>query len=113
MKQIILYLILVSISLTTFAQCDTCNQFYIPNAFTPDGDRDNDVFDLTYLILDQPTLKIFDKWGTKVYESNNLYWTGDSGTGYYCNNDIYIWVIEFRDNDRFLKIRKGLVTLIR
>ena len=113
MKKFVLSLFLVSISLAAFTQCDTCSGFYIPNAFTPDGDRDNDIFNLTHLVLDQPILKIFDKWGIKVYESNDLYWTGDGGTGYYGNNDVYVWVLEYKDKDGFYQTQKGFVTLIR
>ena len=113
MRKFVLSLFLVFTSLIAFTQCDTCGEFYTPNEFTPDGDRDNDVFDLTHLILNQPILKIFDRWGTKIYESNDLYWTGDSGSGYYCDNGIYNWIIEYKDKDGFNKIQKGFVTLIR
>ena len=61
----------------------------------------------------QPTLKIFDRWGNLVYRSNNLWWTGDGGNGYYCNTDVYNWIIEYRDKDGFHKTEKGFVTLVR
>jgi gliding motility-associated-like protein len=75
---------------------ESCQRFFAPNSFTPNGDGTNDVFELRGMSVYQPTLKIFDRWGNVVYRSNNLWWTGDCGTGYYCNTDVYNWVIEYR-----------------
>jgi len=92
---------------------DACQRFYAPNSFTPNGDGLNDVFMVSGLSVYKPTLKIFNRWGVEVYISSNLYWTGDSGSGYYCDNGIYNWIIEYKDKDGFNKIQKGFVTLIR
>jgi gliding motility-associated-like protein len=92
---------------------ESCQRFFAPNSFTPNGDGTNDVFELRGMSVYQPTLKIFDRWGNVVYRSNNLWWTGDCGTGYYCNTDVYNWVIEYRDKDGFNKEERGFVTLVR
>jgi gliding motility-associated-like protein len=92
---------------------ESCQRFFAPNSFTPNGDGTNDVFELRGMSVYQPTLKIFDRWGNVVYQSNNLWWTGDCGTGYYCNTDVYNWIIEYRDKDGFNKEEKGFVTLVR
>jgi len=92
---------------------ESCERFYAPNSFTPNGDGINDIFRITGLSVYQPTLKIFDRWGIEIYRSPNLYWTGDGGTGYYCNSDVYTWVVEYKDKEGFNKIQKGFVTLIR
>jgi gliding motility-associated-like protein len=92
---------------------ESCQRFFAPNSFTPNGDGTNDVFELRGMSVYQPTLKIFDRWGYVVYQSNNLWWTGDCGTGYYCNTDVYNWIIEYRDKDGFNKEERGFVTLVR
>ena len=92
---------------------ESCQRFFAPNSFTPNGDGTNDIFELRGMSVYQPTLKIFDRWGNAVYQSNNLWWTGDCGTGYYCNTDVYNWIIEYRDKDGFNKEERGFVTLIR
>jgi len=92
---------------------ESCQRFFAPNSFTPNGDGTNDIFELRGMSVYQPTLKIFDRWGNVVYQSNNLWWTGDCGTGYYCNTDVYNWIIEYRDKDGFNKEEKGFVTLVR
>jgi gliding motility-associated-like protein len=92
---------------------ESCQRFFAPNSFTPNGDGTNDVFELRGMSVYQPTLKIFDRWGNVVYQSNNLWWTGDCGTGYYCNTDVYNWLIEYRDKNGFNKEERGFVTLVR
>ena len=92
---------------------ESCQRFFAPNSFTPNGDGTNDIFELRGMSVYQPILKIFDRWGNVVHWSNNLWWTGDCGTGYYCNTDVYNWVIEYRDKNGFNKEERGFVTLIR
>ncbi len=45
---------------------------FIPNAFTPNGDGINDVFIPRSLILKSMKLGIFNKWGNKVFETDDL-----------------------------------------
>ena len=53
--------------------CRTCD-LYLPNAFTPNGDGNNDAFgaytNCTQII--QFSLQVFNRWGEKVYETNDL-----------------------------------------
>ena len=92
---------------------NACQRFFAPNSFTPNGDGINDIFEVRGLSVYKPTMKIFNRWGVEVYVSTNLWWTGDSGSGYYCDNGVYNWIIEYKDKDGFNKIQKGFVTLIR
>jgi gliding motility-associated-like protein len=92
---------------------EACQRFFAPNSFTPNGDGINDIFEVRGLSVYKPIVKIFNRWGVEVYVSSNLYWTGDSGSGYYCDNGVYNWIIEYKDKDGFNKIQKGFVTLIR
>lgn len=44
---------------------------YIPNAFSPNGDGVNDVFEIYGKYLKTSKLKVFNRWGEKVYDSMN------------------------------------------
>ena len=92
---------------------ETCQRFFAPNSFTPNGDGINDVFMISGLSVYQPNLKIFNRWGVEVYVSSNLWWTGDGGGGYYCDNGAYNWIIEYRDKLGQNKQESGHVILVR
>jgi gliding motility-associated-like protein len=92
---------------------ESCQRFFAPNSFTPNGDGVNDIYEIRGLSVYRPILKIFNRWGSEVYISSNLWWTGDSGGGYYCENGIYNWIIEYKDKDGFYKQDSGYVALIR
>ena len=59
--------------------------FFIPNAFTPDGDGSNDVFGVVGPQTDDFLLQIFNRWGEMVYESKHVdqRWTGNHQMGEY------------------------------
>jgi gliding motility-associated-like protein len=92
---------------------ESCQRFFAPDSFTPNGDRLNDVFEIKGLSVYLPILRIFNRWGVEVYASSNLWWTGDSGNGYYCDNGVYNWVIEYKDKFGQNRQESGHVTLIR
>jgi len=51
---------------------------YIPNAFTPDGDRTNAYFSASTLNIVHLHIDIFDRWGTIIFSSDdlNFQWDG-------------------------------------
>ncbi len=59
----------------------------IPNVITPNADGRNDLFKITGFdpcILDKYTIKIYNRWGLVVFESNNAtitFWNGRSPSG--------------------------------
>ena len=86
----------------------------MPNAFTPNGDGNNDVFNL----VQSPNVavsdfRIYNRWGKKVYElSENLDgWDGNIG-GDPAAADVYIYIIEY-EFAGVVETLKGDVTLIR
>lgn len=58
-----------------------CNcEITFPNVFTPNGDGLNDYFEINGTRdIARFNLKIFNRWGTLVYESNDIekYWNGE------------------------------------
>jgi len=95
--------------------------FFVPNAFTPDGDNFNNVFKpiITEGVdLTSYNLLIFDRWGEVIFESNDVDYGWD-GTylfngGKLCQDGTYVWKIRFKKKGMDDIIEKtGHVTLVR
>jgi len=104
---------LPSMTTITVQSCEV----YVPSAFTPDGDKINDTWELKYLDVNFPlsTVKIFNRWGNIVFESQagkyELYpWDGKI-EGSELPIASYFYVIEH--NDGKTETRKGTVTIIK
>ncbi|SFW48313.1 MBG domain-containing protein, partial [Chitinophaga sancti] len=86
-----------------------------PNAFTPNGDGQNDVFKVHLRGIKQFNyLVIYDRWGNKVFESKDasIGWDG-SFKGALNGVGTYIWMAAGTDVDGRTIQRQGVVTLIR
>ena len=87
---------------------------YIPNVFTPNGDGNNDIFYVYGANIKQFNIKIFNRWGEKVFESNDQQ-TGWDGRykGVKQDPNVYVYEAYFvlLDNTTFHK--NGSVTLVR
>jgi gliding motility-associated-like protein len=91
-----------------------CEDFYIPNAFTPNHDGLNDNFLIKGSCVSQYSIKIANRWGNVIYASQNDrgHWDGtyknvdqDSGTYY------YVAKIDFTNGTQVML--KGDVIIIR
>ena len=77
-------------------ECEVCD-VYVPNAFSPNDDGVNDEFlPLSDCILEAYDLKVFDRWGSIVFETDDpeTGWDGDirsktPGLG------VYVWMMTF------------------
>jgi gliding motility-associated-like protein len=87
---------------------------FVPNAFTPNADGVNDVFQVSGQTVTGFHLTIFNRWGMKVFESFDMQtpWVGDAGSGYYAPNDVYNWVLEYDSLERRSRL-EGHVVLAR
>ncbi len=89
-------------------------EIYIPNAFTPNLDSKNDILYVRGNTIRELDFKVYDRWGEKVFESNDPKKGWD---GYYkgklANPAVYVYYVEAVcfDNQKFFK--KGNITLIR
>jgi gliding motility-associated-like protein len=55
-------------------------KFFIPTAFTPNGDGNNDVFSVGSKFINDGTIKVYDRWGGTLYEGDiNSVWDGSDG----------------------------------
>ena len=77
----------------------TPSEFYVPNAFTPNGDGDNDVFLPKGYKIESLYMLIFNRWGELVFQSNdvNTGWDGKTKTNIFAPDGLYTCLIEALD----------------
>jgi len=100
---------------------------FAPSAFTPDGDLINDAWRPSLdCEPDEYALKIFDRWGVLIWETENPeeYWTGGYRADnrpldeklYYVRDGLYAFQLTFRDPTsvvRRIERKSGHVLIIR
>ncbi len=114
----------VSLKVTNIAGCEdthtevvAINPFYIPNAFTPNGDGINDYFfDSGYdLDITSYRMTIFSRWGEEVFVSpsiNNM-WDGTTPNGSQAPQGTYVYKMEVTTKGGKKHTFTGQVNLIR
>lgn len=85
---------------------------FVPKAFTPNGDGINDRLAVEFSGIEGYNIRIFDRWGGLIFESNNQSWDGKNAPeGMYIHQTTY----SFIDTEGKLRSRKliGNIVLIR
>lgn len=88
---------------------------YIPNAFTPDGNGLNDYFTAKGTEINEFKMMIFDRWGEKIFETDNIYkgWDGTANGGSKMSeNGVYVYKILVKDFHNKQHDYTGHVTLL-
>jgi len=86
------------------------DDLFIPGAFTPNGDGDNDLFEiLGEEEYDRIELTVINRWGNEVYRSNDY---RNSWGGYNLNNGTYYYIIKAWKGEE-MDLRKGFLLLSR
>jgi gliding motility-associated-like protein len=93
-----------------------CEEVFIPNAFSPNGDGINDIFRVTTATgIELKQFEIYDRWGKKIWYTDDFRegWDGtDRGAPRDMNTYYYIfWYICITDGETYMK--KGDINLIR
>lgn len=97
-------------------RCPT--EFYVPTAFSPNGDFVNDEFTVEGFDVITMKLVIFDRWGNELFTTTDheIDWDG-SFNGMPVANGSYAWVLQFTgyddDANEIADQRKGIVQLMR
>ncbi len=92
--------------------------FFVPNAFTPDGDEYNNTFQPVFTAGFDPfnwNMLIFNRWGEIIFETNDatIGWDGTYHNEM-CKEGVYTWKISFKDPevDKHMEYH-GHVTLLK
>jgi gliding motility-associated-like protein len=97
----------------TYEDCD-CH-IYVPNTFTPNEDYLNDNFKISYSCDSSYfSVQIFNRWGREIFFSNDvtINWDGKEN-GNECIEDIYVYLIKFKNESSKETIRTGRINLVR
>ncbi len=92
-----------------------CNNIYLPNAFSPNGDGVNDVFrPLGSPYLTQIELRVYNRYGGLIFTSSATR-QGWDGTFHGAPQPpgTYIWTLGYTDFDKKRKSGNGTVLLVR
>ncbi|MCP4310271.1 MAG: T9SS type B sorting domain-containing protein, partial [Bacteroidetes bacterium] len=81
--------------------CDLSHLLDMPTGFTPNGDGENEVWNIRSLDeFDHVIVEVYDQWGTLVWKSEPGYptpWDGQDMRGNLVSFDSYHYVISFND----------------
>ncbi len=96
--------------------CPSNKDLAVPNAFSPNGDGNNDIMILKGWgeCITEFTFIIYDRWGEKVFESTDPYKTWD-GTfrGQALDPAVFVYFINATFSKGEKLVRKGNISLIR
>jgi gliding motility-associated-like protein len=96
--------------------CEGDKGFFLPNAFSPNGDGNNDVFCVQgrTRCISNFQMIIYDRWGEKMFESSDLSFCWD-GTyrGKPLVPDVFMYYIKAQDQNQKELIKKGNISLIK
>jgi len=89
--------------------------YFIPNAFTPNGDGDNDLFFGKGIGIDEFKMYLFDRWGNLIFEADDPSqgWDGKLASGVEAQMDVYVWKVIIRDVLGEEHTMRGHVSLVR
>ena len=90
---------------------------YVPNAFTPNGDGENEIFTAVGIGISNFKMYVFDRWGSLIFYSEDITkgWDGTyqaKGTDV-LQQDVYVWKIQLKNFRNESKDLNGTVTLIK
>jgi gliding motility-associated-like protein len=87
---------------------------YIPNTFTPDGDRYNNDWSISTVGVKSLEVNIFNRWGEIIFTSNDLNFEWD-GTylGLYVPDGTYTYDVNFVTNSGRDRNLRGHVNVLK
>ncbi len=73
-------------------------KIFIPNVFSPNNDGNNDLFRPEGRNFELTEMRIYDRWGSLIFESNaaDAAWDGRA-KGVFAGNGVFIYVVTYRN----------------
>ena len=87
---------------------------FIPNAFSPNGDGNNDILYVRGNYIENMIFRVYNRWGEMVFESKdkNVGWDGVF-KGKLCEPDVYDYYLDVECVGGFTNLITGNVTIVR
>lgn len=104
---------------SNFICVDNCPFYSLPNAFTPNGDGNNDEFiPFPYRFIDRIDIQVFNRWGQLVFSTNDpdINWDGRDKQGNNLADGVYHYVCLVYEQGLVSvqpTVLKGYIELIR
>ena len=91
-----------------------CGEMFVPSAFSPDGNGENDMECVYGKCVEDVYFVIYDRWGEKVFESNDLAkcWDGRF-RGKEMNTAVFVYYMKAKLTTGDEVVKKGNITLVR
>lgn len=87
---------------------------FVPNAYTPNGDGNNDILYVRGTFIEEMHFIIYDRWGEKIFETNdkNKGWDG-TYKGMKVDPAVYVYYLEVKCYGGESYFKKGNVTVLK
>ncbi len=88
--------------------------FFLPTAFTPNGDGENDLLFVRSQNIQNINMMIFNQWGEMIFQSfsQSIGWDGTANSKA-AQIGNYVFLLEYTNQDGLQKRHSGHVTLLR
>ncbi|MCS7072829.1 MAG: PKD domain-containing protein [Bacteroidia bacterium] len=98
-----------------FIEVEEPIRLYIPNAFTPNDDNNNDYFSIVHQLITEIEIMIYDRWGNQVFTSKdlNFKWNGQDMSGKQLPEGVYVYHFNCKLWNGKSMEKRGSITLIR
>lgn len=94
-------------------KCIDCS-VYVPTAFSPNNDGVNDLLQPYFECGQGKSLTIYDRWGNVIYmDSIEPYCWDGSANGNQVESGVYIYKLEYTEDNDVFHVKTGDVTLIK
>jgi gliding motility-associated-like protein len=94
---------------------DCLKGFYIPTAFTPNGDGRNDLFKpMLFGNVKQYNFRVYDRWGQVVFQTSDQTkgWNGVF-KGQLQESHVFVWICTYQFEGEKQTVEKGTVAVIK
>jgi gliding motility-associated-like protein len=98
------------------ANLDDAISWFVPNAFTPNGDGENDLFMPVLRNMELIKLEVFNRWGEQMWmteDPSTMGWNGMHVGEIEVVPGAYVWKLQMRKSDGQLMTKSGSLNLIR
>ncbi len=86
---------------------------FIPNAISPNGDGNNDVFKVVGLGYENIIIQIFNRWGERIFESEDFKQWDGTYMGEKVQMGSYVYIMTITDLRGMKHHKKGEISIIR
>jgi gliding motility-associated-like protein len=95
--------------------CQDSTVLIVPNVFTPNGDNENQIFNVVALDITEIQIDIYNRWGLNVFSTSNILegWDGKTQNGGEAPAGTYYYIVNATNINGEQLSQKGSFSLFR